>query len=158
MPSSSSSSSSLGIGVQPEGDGGPPGQQGGGASSVSSCCRDVQVSTVDAFQGAEKDIVIVASTRTERLGFIVSPHGFSGPSPRARPPLRGVGEKSVLVTNPLWREVVDASNVVVAPGQMFSSGGGSSSSSSSSGGGGGAREKGEPAARKTDQVGRGGSG
>lgn len=30
-----------------------------------------QVCTVDAFQGAEKDIVIVATTRTERLGFIV---------------------------------------------------------------------------------------
>ena len=26
---------------------------------------------MDAFQGAEKDVVIVASTRTERLGFIV---------------------------------------------------------------------------------------
>lgn len=33
--------------------------------------RRAQVSTVDAFQGAEKDIVVVASTRTERLGFIV---------------------------------------------------------------------------------------
>lgn len=33
--------------------------------------RNTQVCTVDAFQGAEKDIVIVASTRTERLGFIV---------------------------------------------------------------------------------------
>ncbi|CAN0391182.1 unnamed protein product [Ectocarpus sp. 8 AP-2014] len=65
-----SSSSSPGVGVQPGGEGRDGGQQGG-ASSVSSCCRDVQVSTVDAFQGAEKDIVIVASTRTERLGFIV---------------------------------------------------------------------------------------
>ncbi|CBN75854.1 prematurely terminated mRNA decay factor-like [Ectocarpus siliculosus] len=65
-----SSSSSPDDGVQPGGEGRDEGQQGG-ASSVSSCCRDVQVSTVDAFQGAEKDIVIVASTRTERLGFIV---------------------------------------------------------------------------------------
>ncbi|CAB1113252.1 unnamed protein product [Ectocarpus sp. CCAP 1310/34] len=140
-----SSSSSLDVGVQPGGDGRDEGQQGGG-SSVPSCCRDVQVSTVDAFQGAEKDIVIVASTRTERLGFLVSPQRLCVALTRARHHLLVVGEKSVLVTNPLWREVVDASNVVVTLAQMFSS-------SSTSGGGGGAREKGEPVARSADGAG-----
>lgn len=34
--------------------------------------RDVQVSTIDAFQGGEKDIIILSCVRTKHVGFIDS--------------------------------------------------------------------------------------
>ncbi|CAM9602387.1 unnamed protein product, partial [Scytosiphon promiscuus] len=95
------------------------------SSSSSSCPRDVQVCTVDAFQGAEKDIVIVASTRTERLGFIVSPQRMCVALTRARHHLIVLGDKRVLTTNPLWREVVNTSKVVTDAAQIFRGGVGS---------------------------------
>ncbi|CAM9744014.1 unnamed protein product [Discosporangium mesarthrocarpum] len=75
--------------------------------------RDVQVvSTVDAFQGAEKDVIILASTRTERLGFIVSPQRLCVALTRARHHLIVIGERRTLLTNPLWKEVVEAADVI----------------------------------------------
>ncbi|CAN0187178.1 unnamed protein product [Ascophyllum nodosum] len=90
-------------------------------SSFSCRPRDVQVCTVDAFQGAEKDIVIVASTRTERLGFLVSPQRLCVALTRARHHLVIVGEKKVLLTNPLWREIVETSKVAKGFADILSS-------------------------------------
>ena len=59
---------------------------------------------------------------------------------RARHHLLVVGEKRVLLTNPLWKEVVNTSNVVTGAGQIFGGGGvgsGSGGGGSAGGGGGG---------------------
>jgi superfamily I DNA and/or RNA helicase len=52
------------------------------------CCggRDggEQVSTVDAFQGSEKEVIIVTCVRTTRLGFIDSPKRLNVTLTRAK--------------------------------------------------------------------------
>lgn len=42
--------------------------------STHNILRDIQVSTVDAFQGAEKDVILLACSRTTGLGFSDSPN------------------------------------------------------------------------------------
>lgn len=46
--------------------------------------KDIQVSTVDAFQGSEKEVIIVTCVRTTRLGFIDSPKRLNVTLTRAK--------------------------------------------------------------------------
>lgn len=69
-------------------------ESGGGAALQS-----VQVCTVDAFQGAEREVMVLSCCRTSRLGFIVSPRRLNVAITRARRHLVVVGSASALARN-----------------------------------------------------------
>jgi superfamily I DNA and/or RNA helicase len=49
-----------------------------------SSMKQIQVSTVDAFQGGEKEVIIVTCCRTSKRGFIDSPHRVNVALTRAK--------------------------------------------------------------------------
>ena len=69
----------------------------------------MQVSTVDAFQGAERDIIIVGCVRTRNLGFIEDCRRMNVAITRARRHLIVVGKESLLRRNQHWRYIIDRS-------------------------------------------------
>ncbi|GAQ88406.1 RNA helicase nonsense mRNA reducing factor [Klebsormidium nitens] len=66
----------------------------------------VQVSTVDAFQGMEKDIIILSCCRTNGIGFLASPHRLNVAMSRARNHLLIIGCAPNLQTCPMWKELL----------------------------------------------------
>ncbi|XP_036046879.1 protein ZGRF1 [Onychomys torridus] len=68
--------------------------------------KAVQVSTVDAFQGAEKDIIILSCVRTRQVGFIDSEKRMNVALTRGRRHLLIVGSLSCLRKNRLWGRVI----------------------------------------------------
>jgi hypothetical protein len=67
----------------------------------------VQSSTVDAFQGAEKDVIVVSCSRTTKRGFIDSPNRLNVALTRAKHHLIIVGSVEVLQGSPLWARVIE---------------------------------------------------
>jgi superfamily I DNA and/or RNA helicase len=64
------------------------------------------VSTVDAFQGAEKNIIIVSVCRSSSpSSFVSSPQRMNVALTRAKRHLVVVGDGSALQTNALWQVV-----------------------------------------------------
>ncbi|XP_052035242.1 protein ZGRF1 isoform X2 [Apodemus sylvaticus] len=68
--------------------------------------KAVQVSTVDAFQGAEKEIIILSCVRTRHVGFIDSEKRMNVALTRGRRHLLIVGSLSCLRKNRLWGRVI----------------------------------------------------
>ncbi|KAM6071977.1 5'-3' DNA helicase ZGRF1 isoform 2-T2 [Theristicus caerulescens] len=68
--------------------------------------KAVQVSTVDAFQGAEKEIVVLSCVRTRQIGFIDSEKRMNVALTRAKRHLLIVGNLACLSRNRLWGRVV----------------------------------------------------
>nr|XP_048312732.1 protein ZGRF1 isoform X6 [Myodes glareolus] len=68
--------------------------------------RAVQVSTVDAFQGAEKEVIILSCVRTRQVGFIDSEKRMNVALTRGRRHLLIVGSLSCLRKNRLWGRVI----------------------------------------------------
>ncbi|KAB1282146.1 Protein ZGRF1 [Camelus dromedarius] len=68
--------------------------------------KAVQVSTVDAFQGAEKEIVILSCVRTRQVGFIDSEKRMNVALTRGRRHLLIVGNLACLRKNRLWGLVI----------------------------------------------------
>jgi hypothetical protein len=70
-------------------------------------CSSVQVSTVDAFQGGEKEIIFVSCCRTSGLGFTASPNRMTVAITRARRHLVVVGDSNVLPQNTHWSAIME---------------------------------------------------
>ncbi|XP_020957325.1 protein ZGRF1 isoform X4 [Sus scrofa] len=68
--------------------------------------KAVQVSTVDAFQGAEKEIIILSCVRTRQVGFIDSEQRMNVALTRGRRHLLIVGNLACLRKNRLWGRVI----------------------------------------------------
>ncbi|NXG81711.1 ZGRF1 protein, partial [Stercorarius parasiticus] len=68
--------------------------------------KAVQVSTVDAFQGAEKEIVVLSCVRTRQIGFIDSEKRMNVALTRAKRHLLIVGNLARLSKNRLWGRVI----------------------------------------------------
>ncbi|XP_038167500.1 protein ZGRF1 [Arvicola amphibius] len=68
--------------------------------------KAVQVSTVDAFQGAEKEIIVLSCVRTRQVGFIDSEKRMNVALTRGRRHLLIVGSLSCLRKNRLWGRVI----------------------------------------------------
>ncbi|XP_047422710.1 protein ZGRF1 isoform X3 [Sciurus carolinensis] len=68
--------------------------------------KSVQVSTVDAFQGAEKEIIILSCVRTRQVGFIDSEKRMNVALTRGRRHLLIVGNLACLRKNRLWGHVI----------------------------------------------------
>nr|XP_034967890.1 LOW QUALITY PROTEIN: protein ZGRF1 [Zootoca vivipara] len=74
--------------------------------SDASQIKAVQVSTVDAFQGAEKEIVIVSCVRTKQVGFIDSEKRVNVALTRGKRHLLIVGNQNCLSKNKLWSCII----------------------------------------------------
>ena len=71
-----------------------------------SGCGDVPVSTVDAFQGEERDVIVLSVARTAQLGFSDSPKRLNVAVTRARRHLIVVGHQGLLSRNAAWRALL----------------------------------------------------
>lgn len=98
-------------------------QPGGGGGECP-----LRISTVDAFQGSEKDVVVLVTSRTtpERggaagaTGFISNAQRVNVSISRARSHLIVVGAAPVLQSSPLWRQVCEeAGRCVSSVGELF---------------------------------------
>ncbi|XP_054846196.1 protein ZGRF1 [Eublepharis macularius] len=74
--------------------------------SDASQVKAVQVSTVDAFQGAEKDIIVLSCVRTRHVGFIDSESRVNVALTRGKRHLLIVGNLNCLRKNKLWGNVI----------------------------------------------------
>nr|XP_009479197.1 PREDICTED: protein ZGRF1 [Pelecanus crispus] len=77
-----------------------------GVHSEAFEIKTVQVSTVDAFQGAEKEIVVLSCVRTRQIGFIDSEKRMNVALTRAKRHLLIVGNLACLSRNRLWGRVI----------------------------------------------------
>lgn len=66
----------------------------------------MQVSTVDAFQGAEREIIVLSCVRTRHFGFIDSERRMNVALTRAKRHLLIVGSLPCLSRNRLWGRVI----------------------------------------------------
>ena len=69
--------------------------------------KTIQISTVDAFQGAEKDIILLSCVRTRHIGFIDCPRRTNVALSRARTHLVIVGKLKLLNSNACWSGVIN---------------------------------------------------
>ncbi|XP_052214984.1 protein ZGRF1-like isoform X3 [Dreissena polymorpha] len=79
-------------------------------SSGGGDSKGVQVSTVDAFQGGERDIIILSTVRTKGMGFIDNDKRMNVALTRACHHLLIVGHHGNLSTNTLWGKVIQHCN------------------------------------------------
>uniref|UniRef100_A0A8C3NQ53 5'-3' DNA helicase ZGRF1 n=1 Tax=Cyanoderma ruficeps TaxID=181631 RepID=A0A8C3NQ53_9PASS len=77
-----------------------------GVHSVAFEVKPVQVSTVDAFQGAEREIIVLSCVRTRQFGFIDSEKRMNVALTRAKRHLLIVGSLPCLSRNRLWGRVI----------------------------------------------------
>ena len=66
----------------------------------------VQISTVDAFQGSEKDIILLSTVRSRSVGFTADPKRLNVAITRARGQLLILGNRLLLESNALWKQVL----------------------------------------------------
>lgn len=69
--------------------------------------KGIQISTVDAFQGAEKDIILLSCVRTRFVGFINCPRRTNVALSRAKHHLVIAGNLRLLRSDKLWSRVLD---------------------------------------------------
>lgn len=70
----------------------------------------IEVDTVDAFQGREKDLVIISSVRANEensMGFLSDKRRLNVSISRAKKKMILLGSESLLKTNALYRSVID---------------------------------------------------
>ena len=72
----------------------------------------VQVSSVDAFQGGEKEIIIVSCCRTSGLGFTASRNRMNVAITRARRHLVVVGDSRVMAQDQHWKTILGRANTL----------------------------------------------
>ena len=75
--------------------------------SRNEALKSIQVSTVDAFQGAERDIIILGSVRTRSLGFTSDCQRLNVAITRARRHLIIVGNEKLLRGSRQWSYIID---------------------------------------------------
>ncbi|XP_048389332.2 protein ZGRF1-like [Stegostoma tigrinum] len=68
--------------------------------------KAVHISTVDAFQGAEKEVIILSCVRTRHVGFIDSEKRMNVALTRGKRHLLIVGNLTCLRNNRLWKRVI----------------------------------------------------
>ncbi|XP_042325631.1 protein ZGRF1 [Sceloporus undulatus] len=78
----------------------------GAVQSDASKIKAVQVSTVDAFQGAEKEIIVLSCVRTRQVGFIDSEKRVNVALTRGKRHLSIVGNLNCLKKNKVWGSVI----------------------------------------------------
>jgi hypothetical protein len=74
--------------------------------SGSSNHNRIEVSTVDGFQGREKDIIIISCVRSQGMGFVADVRRMNVALTRARHACWVVGDSRALRSSPVWRELL----------------------------------------------------
>lgn len=69
--------------------------------------KAIQISTVDAFQGGEKDLIILSCVRTDHIGFIDCDRRTNVALTRAKRHLLIVGNLKMLSCNTVWGKVIE---------------------------------------------------
>lgn len=67
----------------------------------------VQISTVDAFQGNEKDFVVLSTVRSRSIGFASDPRRINVAITRAKGQLIIVGNRNLLSRDRLWYSILE---------------------------------------------------
>jgi len=87
---------------------------------------DIEINTVDAFQGREKDIIIFNCVRSNMLntlqgslGFLIDERRLNVAITRPRHFLFMVGNSQTLHKSPLWRDMVESCQSAQAAGGFF---------------------------------------
>lgn len=82
--------------------------------SVGCKYSDVEINTVDAFQGREKDIIIVSCVRSNSLdsekaslGFLIDDRRMNVAITRARHLLVVIGNSATLKKHPAWKSFIE---------------------------------------------------
>eukprot|EP00049_Salpingoeca_infusionum_P022730 m.8426 g.8426 ORF g.8426 m.8426 type:complete len:1362 (-) comp5355_c0_seq1:4791-8876(-) len=75
--------------------------------TIEGASRATQISTVDAFQGGEKDIIILSCVRTGGIGFIDDAARINVAITRARRHLIILGKGQTLSSNTIWSQVLE---------------------------------------------------
>ncbi|XP_074607427.1 uncharacterized protein LOC141860282 isoform X4 [Acropora palmata] len=76
-------------------------------ASSHSELKSIQISTVDAFQGGEKDVIILSCVRTDHIGFIDCDRRTNVALTRAKRHLLIIGNLKMLSCNALWGKVIE---------------------------------------------------
>jgi len=86
-------------------------------AALKAVAGDVQVGSVEEFQGQERRVIIISTVRSSRefvqydlkhtLGFVANPRRFNVAVTRAKALLIVVGDPSVLSLDPLWRSFLN---------------------------------------------------
>ena len=76
------------------------------ARALPDHAATIQVSTVDAFQGAERDVILLACGRTDLVGFTDDPQRLNVALSRAKHHLLIIGCLPLLQDNPSWAKII----------------------------------------------------
>lgn len=68
----------------------------------------VLINTIDAFQGSEKQVILVSCVRTNQIGFSDDPRRLNVMLTRARSHLLIFGNRKLLSSNPTWSKVLES--------------------------------------------------
>ena len=68
--------------------------------------NDIEVNTVDAYQGREKDIIIISTVRTQNLGFLRDYRRMNVAITRAKHFLWVIGNQKCLKQDPNWNALI----------------------------------------------------
>jgi hypothetical protein len=74
--------------------------------NIGDSSNNIQISTVDAFQGAEKSIIIVSCVRTFQTNFLTNVNRINVAITRAKSHLFIIGNGPKLKLIPLWRKLI----------------------------------------------------
>ncbi|KAG2493974.1 hypothetical protein HYH03_007901 [Edaphochlamys debaryana] len=105
---------------QDQGQGGGSGEDGGGggdAGGRGGSAVDVQVATVDSFQGAEKEVILLATTVSRAADFAADAKRLNVALTRGRRHLVLVGSSAALSsTSPVFRNIITMAQEAMRPG------------------------------------------
>lgn len=73
----------------------------------SETIKNIDINTVDAFQGQEKDLVIISAVRSDKIGFIYDERRLNVALTRAKFACVIFGNANFLSTNELWCKVIN---------------------------------------------------
>lgn len=75
-------------------------------NSGNSTYKNIQISTVDAFQGGEKEIIILSTVRTTESAFMQNEPRINVALTRAKRHLIILGDRHMLLMNDLWSKII----------------------------------------------------
>ncbi|EHY66086.1 hypothetical protein NERG_00782 [Nematocida ausubeli] len=95
----------------------------GQVGQLKKVIKGMDISTVDGFQGQEKDCIIISTVRSKKIGFLNDIRRMNVALTRARYTVIIVGSMSLLQQDPTWKSLikyVQENNFVYKAGEVYS--------------------------------------